>query len=69
MLDFWKPFLKQQKEPIITLIQQKRYLLISKLNPVCVQYPFHMDTVMRVEPESNLVQSELVRSHDVTKPS
>ena len=31
-------------------------------------YPFHMDAVKRVEPESNSVQSELVRSHDVTKP-
>ena len=28
-----------------------------------------MDAVKRVEPESNSVQSELVRSHDVTKPS
>ena len=32
-------------------------------------YPFYMDAVKRVEPESNSVQSELVRSHDVTKPS
>ena len=28
-----------------------------------------MDAVKRVKPESNSVQSELVRSHDVTKPS